>query len=421
VKGAFRSLSNYNYRIWAAGALVSNTGTWMQRIAQDWLVLTQLTDHDATAVGIVTALQFAPRIIFFPWVGHVADQFDRRKLLIATQLVMSALALGLGILTVTGVVRTWHVYIFAWLLGCATAFDAPARQTFVTDMVGERDLSNAVALNSTSFSIGRMVGPAVAGVLISIAGTGWVLILNGISFAAVLCSLLYMRLDELHEKTASPPKSGGLVESLLYVWRRPQLATILFMQFLVGTFGMNFPIFISTMAVTTFKVGAGGYGLLTSSMAIGSVIGAFVSAYRDKPDVPLLIFAVIVFAVGGLLAAIMPNYFLFGFVLAIVGASVQTFTSSLNSLVQMSAAPELRGRVVAILLTLALGGQPIGAPLVGWVADTFGPRWALAVGASSGLAAAAVGLYYYIRFRRLRVHVGPGGFRLEVQPSPPQP
>lgn len=284
MKGAFRSLSNYNYRIWAAGALVSNTGTWMQRIAQDWLVLTQLTDHDATAVGIVTALQFAPRIIFFPWVGHVADQFDRRKLLIATQLVMGALALGLGILTVIGVLRTWHVYIFAWLLGCATAFDAPARQTFVTDMVGERDLSNAVALNSTSFSICRMVGPAVAGVLISIVGTGWVLILNGISFAAVLCSLLNMRLDELHEKAASRPKSGGLVESLFYVWRRPQLATILFMQFLVGTFGMNFPIFISTMAVTTFKVGAGGYGLLTSSMAIGSVLGAFVSAYRDKPD-----------------------------------------------------------------------------------------------------------------------------------------
>jgi MFS family permease len=155
-------------------------------------------------------------------------------------------------------------------------------------------------------------------------------------------------------------------------------------------------------------------------MAIGSVIGAVVSAYRDKPDVPLLIFAIIVFAIGGLLASIMPNYLLFGFVLAIVGASVQTFTSSLNGLVQMSAAPELRGRVVAILLTLALGGQPIGAPLLGWVADTFGPRWALAVGASSGLAAAAVGLYYYIRFRRLRVHIASGGFRLEVQPSPPQ-
>lgn len=420
-KGALRSLSNYNYRIWAAGALVSNTGTWMQRIAQDWLVLTQLTNHDATAVGIVTGLQFAPRILFFPWVGHVADQFDRRKLLIATQLAMGVLALGLGLLTVTGLVRTWHVYIFAWLLGCATAFDAPARQTFVTDMVGEKDLSNAVALNSTSFSIGRMVGPAVAGALIAIAGTGWVLILNGISFAAVLVSLFYMRLGELHQKKLSSAKSGSLVASLLYVWRRPELATILFMQFLVGTFGMNFPIFISTMAVTTFKVGSGGYGLLTSSMAVGSVIGAFVSAYRERPNVPLLIFAVIVFAVGGLLAAVMPNYFLFGFVLAIVGASVQTFTSSLNGLVQMSAAPELRGRVVAILLTLALGGQPIGAPLVGWVADTFGPRWALAVGASSGLAAAGAGLYYYIRFRRLRVSIKSSGVRFAVDPPPADP
>jgi MFS family permease len=198
VKGTFRSLESFNYRVWAAGALVSNVGTWMQRIAQDWLVLTQLTHQNATAVGVVMALQLGPQVLFLPFTGFAADHFDRRKLLIATQSAMGALALGLGILIVAGLVQLWQVYVFAFLLGSVTAFDVPARQTFVSDLVGEEHLSNAVALNSTSFNAARMIGPAIAGFLIAMVGSGWVFLINAASFVAVLGSLALLRVGELH-------------------------------------------------------------------------------------------------------------------------------------------------------------------------------------------------------------------------------
>src|SRR5580704_6039366 len=198
IKGTFRSLNGRNYRIWAGGAIVSNVGTWMQRIGQDWLVLTQLTHHNATAVGIVMALQFGPHLLLLPLTGFAADHLDRRKLLIATQAGLGALALGLGILTVTGLVQLWEVYVFAFLQGCVTAFDAPARQTFVSELVGEADLPNAVSLNSTSFNAARMIGPAIAGILIARVGTGWLFLINAASFGAVLCSLYFLRTSELH-------------------------------------------------------------------------------------------------------------------------------------------------------------------------------------------------------------------------------
>src|SRR6202046_1002641 len=197
---AFRSLSGFNYRLWAAGALVSNVGTWMQRTAQDWLVLTQLPRNNATAVGVVMALQFGPQLLMLPLSGFAADHLDRRKLLLATQGAMGALAFGLGILTLAGLVQLWHVYVFAFLLGCVAAFDSPARQTFVSDLVGEADLSNAVALNSTSFNAARMIGPAIAGALIASVGCGWVFLINAASFVAVLCSLALLRLHELHPR-----------------------------------------------------------------------------------------------------------------------------------------------------------------------------------------------------------------------------
>jgi MFS family permease len=394
VANAFRSLRNYNYRIWAAGAIVSNTGTWMQRIGQDWLVLTHLTNHNATSVGIVMSLQFGPQLLLLPITGYAADHFDRRKLLFATQLSMGLLAAGLGALTLSGAVQLWHVYGFALLLGCVAAFDAPARQVFVSDLVGETDLPNAVGLNSTSFNAARMIGPAVAGILIARYGSGWVFVINAISFGAVIASLTLLRTGEMHRAPGPRGAKGRLADGFRYVAKRPDLKMVLTMLFIIGTFGLNFPIYISTMSVTVFHAGASEYGLLTSTMAIGSVLGALMSAMRAKPTMPILLVGALAFGIGCATAAVMPDYRLFGLVLILVGISAQTFTVSANSLVQISTEPAMRGRVMAILMAIFAGGTPLGAPIVGRVADTLGPRWALGVGALAGVAAAAIGFGY---------------------------
>ncbi len=391
--GAFRSLRSFNYRVWAAGAFVSNVGTWVQRTAQDWLVLTVLTHHSASAVGIVMALQFGPQFLFLPLTGFAADHFNQRKLLIATQAVMGVLALSLGVLTVTGVVRLWHVYVFAFLFGSAAAFDAPARQTFVVDLVGEADLANAVALNSTSFNAARMIGPAVSGMVIAMVGTGWAFLINGASFVAVLISLTMLRVADLHPHPRAPRASGGFTEGFRYVWRRPDLKAILIMLFLIGTFGLNFPIFISTMAVGVFHADARAYGLLSSAMAIGTVSGALLNARRGNPRFEALLGGAGLFGIGCAFAAFAPDYWLFAAALAVIGLAALTFTNTTNSLMQLSTEPAMRGRVMALRIGIALGGTPIGAPMVGWIADHLGPRWALGVGALAGFAAALVACY----------------------------
>ncbi len=419
IKGTFRSLHGYNYRVWAGGAFVSNVGTWMQRIAQDWLVLTELTNHNAAAVGIVMALQFGPMLLLLPFTGFAADHLDRRKLLLGTQAVMGALALFLGILTVGGLVRLWEVYVFAFLLGCVTAFDAPARQTFVSELVGEAELSNAVALNSTSFNAARMIGPAIAGILIAAIGSGWVFLVNAASFVTVLCALALLRVDQLHRSDRPARTRGSFAEGFHYVWRRPDLKAVLFMLFLIGTFGLNFPIFISKMSVSVFHAGAGQYGLLTSVMAAGSVAGALLAARRAKPHIALLMAAAALFGFGCGLAAMMPSYGFFAMSLVVIGIAAQTFTTSTNSLVQLSTEPAMRGRVMAILLAIALGGTPLGAPIVGWVADRFGPRWALGIGAASGFAAAAVGIHYLVTHRHAGRLVTEDAFALAERPHHP--
>ncbi len=396
-RGTFRSLALPNYRLWAAGALVSNIGTWMQRTAQDWLVLTQLTHRSATAVGIVMSLQFGPPILLLPLTGWAADHLDRRKLLIATQSAMGLLALGLGILTVTGVVSLGHVYAFAFLLGCVSAFDSPARQTFVSELVGEADLPNAVALNSTSFNASRMVGPAIAGVMIAGIGTGWVFLVNAASFVAVIASLLKLQVDRLHRPLRTGRSGRGLGDGFRYVRGRPDLIAVMLMMFLIATYGLNFQIFISAMTVSVFHAGAHQYGLLSSAMAVGSVAGALLAAGRERPRIALLVAAAMVFGVGCALAALMPEIRLFGLALVLTGIAAQTFTTSTNSIVQLSTEPSMRGRVMAILFAVILGCTPLGAPLVGWVADAWGPRWALGVAAASGLAAALVGARHLAR------------------------
>lgn len=413
-KGVFRSLRTFNYRIWAGGALVSNVGTWMQRTAQDWLVLTELTHHSASAVGVVMGLQFGPQLLFLPWTGFASDYFDRRKLLMATQAAMGMLALALGLLTVTGAVRLWHVYVFAFLHGTITAFDAPARQTFVVDLVGDSDLANAVALNSTSFNAARMIGPMASGLCIAAWGTGWAFLINGLSFIGVLCSLGFLRAGELHASARAARGRGSLGEGLRYAWRRPDLRAILIMVFLIGTFGLNFPIFISTMTVTVFHAGAGRYGLLTSIMAVGTISGALLAARRDRPRFELLVGGSASFGGGFVLAMLAPNYWTFGATLVVIGVATLTFNNSSNSLTLLSTDPVMRGRVMALRLAVALGGTPIGAPLVGLAADHYGPRAALGIGAAAGFSAALVGLIYLARHRHLRLAIIRGRWSLRL-------
>jgi MFS family permease len=414
-KGAFRSLKVFNYRLWAVGSLVSNVGTWMQRIAQDWLVLTGLTHHSGAAVGVVMGLQFGPQLLLLPWTGYAADRFDRRKLLIVTQAASGVLALALGLLVVTGRVQLWHVYGLAFLSGCVNAFDAPARQTFVSDLVGDDDLSNAVALNSTSMTVALMVGPAVAGVLIAAVGSGWAFLINAASFGAVLASLGFLRLGELHPNARAGHARGNLVEGLRYVRSRPDLKAILWMLFLIGTFGLNFPIFISTMSVKIFHGGAGQYGLLNSVLAAGTFAGALLAAGREKPRFVLLLVGAAIFGVGFVLAAVAPNVWLFGAALVVIGVSTLTLTNSTSSLMQLATEPHMRGRVMALRLAIGVGATPIGAPIVGWIADAFGPRWALGVGAASGVMAATVALAYLVRRLHLRLRLD--GWRLSYSLS----
>ena len=399
VAGTFRSLRSFNFRLWTAGALVSNVGTGMQRVAQDWLVLTQLTHRDATALGIVMGLQFAPQILLLPWTGSAADRLNQRKLLMLTQATMGVVALILGVLTIAGVIRLWHMYLFAFLSGSGAALDAPVRQTFVAEMVGDADLPSAVALNSTSFNAAQMIGPAVAGLLIAKVGIGWAFLLNGLSFAAVLLSMSFFRLPELRASVRAHRSTSGFLEGFRYVWRRPDLRAILVMLFLIGTFGFNFPIFISTMAVGVFHSDARAFGLLSSIVAAGALSGALFAASQKKPRLASLAMGAGVWGLGCTLGALAPGYWWFAAALAVSGAAALTFTNGTNSIMQLSTEPSMRGRVMALRVGVALGGMTVGAPIVGWVADHFGPRWSLAVGAGACFTAAVVAVYVLARQR----------------------
>jgi MFS family permease len=399
----FRSLGIYNYRVFFFGAFLSNIGTWMQRTAQDWIVLTHLTHNDAAAVGVTLALQFGPVLLLLPISGLIADRVNRRKMLIVTQISMGVLGLGLGLIVLADVATLWEVYAFAFALGVVSAIDAPIRQTFVSELVSEKAIPNAVALNSASFNGARLIGPAVAGVLIALVGSGWVFLINAASFGAMLAALALIRTDELNLHSKPKRKSGQIREGWHYVGSRPDIVVVLVMISLVGTFGMNFPIFTSTMALA-FHQGANGYGILSSVMAIGSVFGSLMSARRDKPRVVVVGFAALGFGLSMLASALMPSYWTFGAVLIVVGLSALTMMTSANAYVQTTTAPSMRGRVMALYMAIFAGTTPLGAPLVGWVDNLAGPRWAIAVGAASGLAAAGVALGWMIVTNHLRVH-----------------
>jgi MFS family permease len=403
VSAMFRSLSGINYRLWFAGALVSNVGTWMQRTAQDWIVLTMLTDNDAVAVGITMALQLGPQLLLVPWSGLIADRFDRRKLLMLTQSLMAMLGIALGTMVLFGVAELWHVYAFAFALGVVSAIDAPARQAFVSELVSEKDLPNAVALNSASFNAARLVGPAAAGVLTVAVGAGWVFLINAVTFAATLLSLALLRRGQLRVAARAPREPGQLLEGFRYVAQRPDIVAIMVAVFIVGTFGLNFAIFTATMARVEFNHGAGEFGLLSSVLAIGSVTGALLSARREKPQMRVVFVSAAAFGVACTISAVMPTFTTFAISLVLVGLTSITFMTTANSMVQTTTEPVMRGRVMALYMAIFVGGTPLGAPIVGAVANAFGPRWAIGVAAIAGILAALVGLVWMVVSNDLRI------------------
>lgn len=398
----FRSLAIRNYRIWFIGALVSNVGTWMQATAQNWVVLTELTDNDALAVGITMALQFAPQLLLVPVTGLIADRFDRRKTLAATQTTLALLGLALGLLLVFGHAELWHLYVFALLLGIVNAVDAPVRQAFVSDVVSSANMSNAVALNSASFNTARLIGPAVAGVLIVLVGSGWVFILNALTFVAMLVALAMLRRDQLHRMPRAPRARGQFVAGFRYVSRRPDLVVVFVIVFLIGAFGMNFPIFASTMAVE-FGRGAGEYGLLSSILAIGSLTGALLAARRERARMRVIIAASGFFAAAALIAALMPTFWTFAASTILLGFATVTILTTANGYVQTTTEIGLRGRVLALYMAVMMGGTPIGAPIVGAVVDALGPRWGLGVASLAAAIAAIIGLSWLVVARGMRV------------------
>ncbi len=377
----FRALSNRNYRLYAAGGVVSNTGTWMQRVAQDWLVL-QLTGNNGTALGITTGLQFLPILLLSPYAGLIADRFPKRRLLQVTQLMIAVPAAMLGVLALTGVAQTWHVYLLAFIFGIGTAFDGPARQAFVSEMVGPDDLTNAVGLNSASFNAARLVGPGLAGVLIAVLGggvqaTGWVIVLNALSYGAVIFSLQRMRTSELDTPEPVGREKGKIREGFAYVRSRPDVMLILTIVFFAGTFGLNFQMTSALMATEVYHEGATEYGLLGTTMAIGSLAGALLAARRGRPRHRLVILSAIAFGVSEIVAGLLPSYVTFAIWTPVLGLTALTMITAANATIQLSVSPALRGRVMALYMMIFMGGTPLGAPIVGWVGETFGARWTL--------------------------------------------
>lgn len=422
----FAALRVRNYRRFAAGSLVSNTGTWMQRVAQDWLVLSLTAS--AGALGITTGLQFLPILLLSPIAGVIADRYSKRRVLALTQLMMATTAGLLGLLAITGLVTVWHVYALAFAFGVATAFDAPARQALIHEMVGREQLTNAVGLNSASFNLGRMIGPAVAGVLIASLGSGvtasgWVILLNAASYAAVILSITGMRADELEPAERIPRARGQIRDGIRYVRTRPDIVLVLAVMFCAGTFGLNFQMTTALMATEVYGKGAGEYGLLGSILAVGSLAGSLVAARRASSRLQLVVGAAVVFGTLEVIAGLMPTYATFAMLLPLCGFAALTLATAANAFVQMTTDPLMRGRVMALYMAIFLGGTPVGAPLLGWVAEQYGARWTLVGGGLltvlGTLAAAAVSTRR--RGLRVGVHLVPRP-RLDVwEREPAQP
>ncbi|MDQ6746100.1 MAG: MFS transporter [Actinomycetota bacterium] len=393
----FAALAVANYRRYYAGQAVSLIGTWMQMTAQSWLVL--MLTHSSTALGVVIALQTLPVLLLAPYGGVIADRVDKRRLMIVLQSVMGVQALVLGVLSITGAVRVWQIGVLAALLGINNAFENPARQSFMLELVGQEHLRNAVSLNSVLVNGARTIGPAIAGLLIAGVGDGVCFLLNAASFVAVVASLISMQRADLRPTPPAPRARGQLREGLRYVRATPELAVPLLMMGLVGCLTYEFQVSLPVMASRGLHVGAAGFGFMTAAMGVGAVLGGLVIAARGKIGTGPLALAASVFGVTMALAAAASSLAVELAALAVVGGASITFMSTGNSTLQLAAAPTMRGRVMSLWFVAFQGSTPIGGPLIGWVMAAFGARAGLGLGAVTCWIVAMIG---WISLRRLR-------------------
>ena len=386
---------------------MSNTGTWMQRVAQDWLVLELAVGSGATALGITTGLQFLPFLLLTPFAGLIADRMPKQRLLQLTNIGMALPAAVLGVLAVTGVAEVWHVYVLALLLGAASAFDAPARQSFVSELVDPVDLTNAVGLNSASFNAARLVGPGLAGVLIAAFGggavaTGWVILLNAVSYAAPIWSLRHLDASRIDAAAPLNRGPGAIREGVAYVRARPDLLLVLSLVFFAGTFGLNFQITSALMATEVFGKGPEEFGQLGTFLAVGSLTGALLAARRSNVRHRLVVGAALAFGVTVVLAGLMPSYLTFALLAPVTGLTALTFITAANTYMQLHTDAGVRGRVMALYMMIFMGGTPVGAPIIGWIGEEYGARWTLLGGGLLTIAGVAVSALVYLRLDRAR-------------------
>ena len=398
----FASLAVPNYRRYYGGQAISLIGTWMQMTAQAWLVLT-LT-HSSTAVGLVIALQTLPVLLLTPYGGVIADRGDKRRIMVALQSAMGVQALILGLLTLTGHVRVWEIGLLALLLGVNNAFENPARQSFMLELVGPDHLRNAVSLNSVLVNVARTLGPAVAGILIATAGEGVCFLANAASFVAVVVSLVTMDRSALRPSPPAPHARGQLREGFAYVRRTPSLAVPLLMMAAVGCLTYEFQVSLPVMASRGLHAGATGFGFMTASMGIGAVIGGLVLAARGRTGLAPLVVAAWSFGIAVALAALAPSLGFELAALAIAGGASISFMATGNSTLQLTAEPSMRGRVMSLWFVAFQGSTPIGGPLIGWAMAVLGARAGLGIGAVTCIVVASAGL---VAMRRMRVRSGP--------------
>lgn len=390
----FASLAVPNYRRYFIGVVASNTGNWMGRTAQAWLVLMVLTQQDAIALGTATALMFLPSLVLSPVGGALADRFPKRRLMIGTQTVMAVNVLFLGTLVVTGRVELWQVFVCALIDGTASAVDAPARQSFVSEMVPKEHLPNAIGLNSTSFNTARLLGPGIAGLLIPLVGTGGVLMINAVTYVGVLTALLTLNRAAL-QPHARTPGSGGIVAGLRYIRSQPYIILILVLAAAMGLFGLNYQMTNVMMAGMVFGKGATEFGLLGTVMAVGTLAASLLAARRKRPRLLVIMVTMAVFIVATMASAVAPSFWLFAVLLVPCGLAAITVMITCNSLLQLSTTGAYRGRVMSVYLLVFLGSTPIGAPAIGWIAENFGARWTLGIGAAA-LALVWLGAAIYL-------------------------